>query len=427
MKTFRSMLLNPLSKERFDLIKDGALRVDKGGRIVGYGHFSDVRKKSDEVLDYRDYVIMPGLIDTHVHLPQYDMVAMDGFELLDWLNKYTFPAEKRFESAYVARDAAKRFFYDLRKNGTTAASVYCTIHKEATDVSFEEAEKSGLRVVMGKVMMDQNAPDFLLEKTLSSVEDSIELCKKWNGKNGGKLMYSFTPRFAPTCSMELMRAASSYANKLGAHIQTHLSENKGEIDWVKKLFPKYRNYTDVYSSAGLLTDHTIMAHSIYLSDGELRMLKEKRTKISHCPSSNFFLKSGVFDLQRAWRLGLDVGLGSDVGGGPNLSLFREMTNECNASKVNYLFGKSHSVLDPAAALYTATLGGAKALNMDRRIGNLSKGKLADFLVLDAAAVDPLNNIEDRSKLEILSQLIYRGDDRVVVKTYVDGKPVYERK
>jgi len=420
---YRGRILNPLSYNEFEDIPNGALVVSEG-KIIEYGKFKDIRRRGN-IVDFGDKVITPGLIDTHVHLPQYDAVAIDGYELLEWLNKYIFPAEKRFESTEVAREAAARFFTDLKANGTTTACVYSTVHKDSTDVAFEEAYRSGLRIFMGKVMMDQNSPGFLQEKTAESLEASEELCRKWHRKDGGRLNYVFTPRFAPTCSLELMKQVSKLARKHDAYIQTHLSENRHEIKLEKTFFPDCRNYTHVYESADLLMPKTIMAHCIYLEDQEISMLRKYSTKVAHCPSSNFFLKSGILNVTRIIDAGLDVGLGSDVGGGPNLSMLREMSNACYMSKVNYILseGKSNCI-DSTFAFYLATMGGAKVLGLEHIIGNFSVGKEADFIVLDAAKIDPLRNNKGRNGREIISQMIHRGDDMIVNAGFVQGVKVY---
>jgi guanine deaminase len=420
--TYKGRILNPLSYTELEDIPDGALTV-KEGKIIKYGRFKEHTESN--VVDFGDKVIAPGLIDAHVHLPQYDVVAMDGYELLEWLDNYIFPAEKRFESAEVAREASARFFTDLKANGTTTACVYGTVHKDSTDVAFEEARRSGLRIFMGKVMMDQNSPEFLQEKTADSLETSEELCKKWHRKERGKLNYVFTPRFAPTCSLDLMKQVSKLAVKYDSYIQTHLSEDREELRLVKALFPDYRNYTHVYESANLLTRKTIMAHCIYLDDNEISMLRKYSTKVAHCPSSNLFLKSGIFNAARITDAGLDVGLGSDVGGGPNLSMLREMCNACYMSKVNYILseGKSNSI-DSTFAFYLATMGGAKVLGLEHVAGNFSIGKEADFIVVDADKIDPLENSRGRKGKEMLSQLVHRGDDRVVSATYVQGVKVH---
>ena len=421
---YKGRILNPLSYTELQDIPDGALTV-KEGKIIKYGRFKERGTEANVVVDFGDKVITPGLIDTHVHLPQYDVVAMDGYERPEWLDNYIFPAEKRFESTEVAKEASARFFTDLKANGTTTACVYGTVHKDSTDIAFEEARKSGLRIFMGKVMMDQNSPEFLQEKTADSLEASEQLCKKWHRKERGKLNYVFTPRFAPMCSLDLMKQVSKLAMKYDAYIQTHLSEDRQELTLVKALFPDYRNYTHVYESANLLTRKTIVAHCIYLDDDEISTLRKYSTKVAHCPSSNFFLKSGIFNAARIIDAGLDIGLGSDVGGGPNLSMLREMCNACYMSKVNFILseGKSNSI-NSTFAFYLATMGGAKVLGLEHIVGNFSIGKEADFIVVDADKIDPLKNSRGRKGKEMLSQLVHRGDDRVVSATYVQGVKVH---
>jgi guanine deaminase len=422
--TYKGRILNPLSYTELEDIPDGALTV-KEGKIIKYGKFRERGTESNVVVDFGDKVITPGLIDTHVHLPQYDVVAMDGYERPEWFDNYIFPAEKRFKSTDVAREASARFFTDLKANGTTTACVYGTVHKDSTDVAFEEAQGSGLRIFMGKVMMDQNSPEFLQEKTADSLEASEELCKKWHRKERGKLNYVFTPRFAPMCSLDLMKQVSKLAMKHDAYIQTHLSEYREELRLVKAFFPDYLNYTHVYESANLLTQKTIMAHCIYLDDYEISMLRKYSTKVAHCPSSNFFLKSGIFNAARIIDAGLDLGLGSDVGGGPNLPMLREICNASYMSKVNYILseGKSNSI-DSTSAFYLATMGGAKVLGLEHVVGNFSIGKEADFIVVDADKIDPLKNSSGRKGKEMLSQLVHRGDDRVVSATYVQGVKIH---
>jgi guanine deaminase len=355
------------------------------------------------------------------------MVAMDGCELLEWLDNYIFPAEKRFESVEVARGAAARFFEDLKANGTTTSCVYSTVHKDSTDEAFKEAYRSGLRVFMGKSMMDQNSPPFLQEKTRDSIRSSQELCEKWHGKDEGRLNYVFSPRYAATCSMNLMKQVSKLAGRYDALIQTHLSENPHEIRLVKSLFPNYRTYTHIYEAANLLTPRTIMAHCIHLENDEMRLLRKYSVKVAHCPSSNFFLKSGLFNINKMVDAGLDIGLGSDTGGGPSLSMFKEMSNACNMSKANYMVSRRNlKPIDSTFAFYLATMGGAKVLGLSHNVGNFSIGKQADFVVLDAAKVDPLRDNRERTAREILSQITYRGNELTIFATFVRGVKIYER-
>ncbi len=456
---YRGRILNPRDAQSFDYFADGALVVNQDGTIADVGHVSRFTLHASRFTlhDLHPFLILPGLIDVHSHLPQYDAVAMEGEELLPWLQKYVFPAEARFADVEKARDAAQRFFGEMLAHGTTTAAVYATIHQEATDAAFAVAENMGVRAVIGKVMMDQNAPPALLEETETSLKQSEELCQQWHGRDGGRLQYAFSPRFAPTCSMTLMQQAGELARANDAYVQTHLSENLDELALVKRLFPEAKRYTDVYHHAGLLGPKTLVAHCVHLSEEEFDLLRQTDANICHCPSANFFLKSGIMDLVKALERGIDVGIGTDVGAGPSLSLFREMGAACLASKARWAMERFYrerltdlwaqfgmlgergtqlfrrvmehlelddevQVADPKLVFYLATLGGAKALSLDKHIGNFAPGKDADFVVVDASLIDPAHGSNnERTPEEILSQLVYRGKGAMVKATFVRGR------
>ena len=370
-------------------------------------------------------MICPGFIDIHNHLPQHAFAGIGEKELLPWLKKYVFPREKMFKNKEIAKESAKRFFEDLIENGTTTTLTYTTIHPSATDIAFECANKSKIRAILGKVMMDQNSPSFLTEKTQESLRSSLELIDKWHGFDG-RLFYVLTPRFAITCSMELMKEIGEIARLKDVYVQTHLSENQEEIKFIRALFPKCKNYTDVYNQAGLLGPKTIMTHAIHLNDEEIRLLKTSKTKIAHCPTSNRFLTSGIMSFRKYNKKGLEMGLGTDVAGGYSLSMFNEMKEAIESSKCLYYFseGKSGSPMTPSEAFYLATLGGAKALSMEHEIGSLEKGKKADFLIIDPQKIDPMKSHSIYTKPEqILSKLIYRGDRTCIKHVYSGGKKV----
>jgi len=427
MRIYKGLIFNPVSGTRLEIFDPGYLVVSAQGLIEGcFAHNPLKRFPGAKTVDLGQKVIIPGLVDTHVHLPQYAFAGIGNLELLPWLEKYTFPRESKFRERKLAAEAAEIFFDDLALNGTTTALVYGTIHHEATDLAFRAAEKKGLRVIMGKVMMDRQSPKSLLEKTQDSLLESEKLIRKWHGKDNGRLQYALTPRFAITCSTDLMRGAAALAKKYGAYIQTHLSENKNEIAFVKKLFPKAKNYTDVYDSCGLLGSKTIMAHCIHLGPGERKTLNKSGTKIAHCPTSNRFLQSGVMPYRKWLREGLCVGLGTDVAGGYSLSMLNEMKEAIETSKTyNILNPKSpEKIITPAEALYLATLGGAKVLSLDKEIGNFTPGKEADFIVLDPLPSDPFKGKSSyQSPLETLSRLIYRAGAESVVATFVRGKAI----
>jgi len=447
---YRAHLLSPEAPARLKDIPDGGLLVDVGGRILAAGPFQAVANEHPEaeVLDLRPFWILPGLIDLHSHLPQYECVALDGLELLPWLEQHIFPAEARFRDPEVAARAARLYFRDQLALGTTTSVVYLTVHQEAADRAFREAEACGIRGVLGKVMMDRHTPPALLEDTQTSLAQSEELCQTWHGRDGGRLQYAFTPRFAPVCSMELMTGLARAAERHGAYIQTHLSENRDEIQRVRELFPEAKDYTDVYAAAGMLGPRTLLGHCIHLAPSEREVLRSSGATLVHCPRSNEFIKSGIMPLRRWLNEGLSVGLASDVGGGPSLDLWGEMATACNASKLRWALQKIQAqrldgladldpalrarldqALDlapdepitPAEAFHLATLHGARALGLEATLGSLEPGKDADFIVVDPSRVDPAENRLEEPAGEVLSRLLYRADPAMVRATYVQGR------
>ncbi len=403
--------------------RDGGLLVDAAGRISASGSFEEIlaRHPEAEIRDLRPGWILPGLIDLHVHLPQYESVAMDGLELLPWLDTHIFPAEARFADAAHAKKAAQRFFADLLALGTTTAVVYSTIHQEATDAAFHVAEGCGIRAAIGKVMMDRNAPAALSEDTDASLRQSEELIQQWHGKDAGRLMYALAPRFAPMCTPALMRGVGSLSEKTGAYIQTHLAENPDEIAWVRKLFPERADYTDVYHHHGMLNARTLLGHGIHLEAAERAMIRAAGASIVHCPSSNAFLQSGAMPLRRWSEEGLSIGLGTDVAGGPTLSMWDEMAMACTASKMRFtLLNEANATVKPTEAFHLATRAAAQCLGLGNRIGSLDPGMDADFILVDPRRSDPAERAEDAAG-RVLSRLIYRSDPRMVRATFVRGK------
>jgi len=403
---FRASIINPLSATEFEYFEDGALVVEDE-KIIFCGNFSDA-PQDIPVEDFSGRVIIPGFADTHIHLPQYDVRGKFEKELLPWLKEYIWPEESKFKDPEYARDVSRRFFADLVKNGTITASVYATIHEGATKIAFEECP---IRAVIGKVLMDMNSPDYLVEDTTESIAATERLCKEYAKK--GDRYFAVTPRFAPTCSIEQMTKVAELAKKYDTYIQTHLSENKGEIEWVKELFPGYRDYTDVYDKCGLLGPKTIMAHVIYCSDDELRVLKNTGTVIAHCPTSNVTLMSGRMPIEKIREFGIPFSLATDVGAGPDISMFDVMRSFMEVHK---------EVLEikPTEALYYATLAGAEMLGFAEESGNLAVGKSADFLVLDVEKGDPdsaLSGICDRGTGNY-------GD--IVLKTFFKSREAYSK-
>lgn len=412
----------------YEYWEDGALVV-KGGKIQTVGEYSELKKEYQNaiIIDYTGKLIMPGFIDTHIHFPQTEMIASFGEELLDWLNTYTFPTEQQFKDKEYAREIAKFFLRQLLKQGTTTALVFGTVHKSSVEVFFEEAQKKSLRMIAGKVMMDRNAPEYLLDTPESSYKDSKELIEKWHGKD--RLLYAVTPRFAPTSSkQQLAKAKQLLVEFPDVYLHTHLSENREELAWVNDLFPEAKNYLDVYNRAGLLGPKSIFAHSIYLSESEWSTLHTHDCSVAFCPTSNLFLGSGLFNIQAAQKHNVRVGMGTDVGAGTSFSILETLQEAYKVNQLRKAFpeeGYDHEPLSALKAFYLATLGGAKALHLEKLIGNFEKGKEADFVVLDLASSELLEfrlaqckTLEE--KLFVIQML---ANDRTIAQTYIVGQPV----
>jgi len=377
--------------------------------------------KGVEITEYRDALITPGFIDTHIHYPQTGMIASYGEQLLDWLNTYTFPTEQQFADKAHAADVAGIFLKELLRNGTTTALVFGTVHKQSVDAFFEAAEALNLRMIAGKVLMDRNAPDYLTDTPESGYADSKELIERWHGK--GRLHYAVTPRFAPTSTPEQLTLAGKLLGEYpDLYMHTHLSENRKEIEWVKALFPERKGYLDVYDHYKLIGARSVFAHGVHLCDDECKRLAETGSAVAFCPTSNLFLGSGLFDLNKLEQHGVRVGLGTDVGAGTSFSQLQSL-NE--AYKVMQLQGKK---LDPFKSLYLATLGGAHALYLDDKLGNFESGKDADFVVLDYNATPLISYRMQQAKTleERLFALTMLGDDRAVKETFAAGQSVHRR-
>jgi len=430
VRIFRAPLLSTLGPRHLWHESDGGLAVDGAGRICEVGPFANVVASHPDaaIQDLRPCWILPGLVDLHTHLPQYGSVALDGLELLPWLEAHIYPAEARFADAHLAARTSHRFFQDLMAWGTSTAVVYSSIHAHATDMAFAQAERAGLRVVLGKVMLDRQAPSALLEATETSLEESEALCERWHGRDHGRIQYAFSPRFAPACSPELMRKTGALAKKHGAFIQTHVAESLGELAWVRELFPAAENATEVYQHAGLLGPRTLLGHGIYLDARERTEIRESGAALVHCPRANAFLRSGMMPLRKWLDEGLRVGLGTDVGAGPSLSLWAEMAFACQTSKLRSaaLEAGSEHPLDPVEAFHLATLGGAEILGLGASIGSLEVGKDADFLIVDPRFSCPFQEPQEEPPLHVLSRLMYREDPRMVRALHVRGKACFTR-
>ncbi|MGF1605195.1 MAG: guanine deaminase [Rhodothalassiaceae bacterium] len=400
-------------------IDDGMI-VLHGGHIRAVGHYDALAAMipaGARVDAWPTSLIVPGLVDAHVHFPQLDVIASHGAQLLDWLTRYVFPAEARFADPAFAAAAAETFLDALIRHGTTTALVFCTVHPTSAEALFAAAHRRNVRLIAGKVLMDRHAPAELLDTAEQGIADSDALIRRWHGR--GRLGYALTPRFAPTSSPRQLgltgRLLAEHADVL---LHTHLSENRDELAWVAELFPDARDYLDVYDRFGLVTDRSVFAHGVHLDRSGLARLAGAEAALAHCPSSNLFLGSGLFDLAAAEHAGVRVGLGSDVGAGTSLSMLATMGE---AYKVAQVTGH---VLSPAKALYLATQAPAQALRLDDRIGNFQAGKEADILVLDPRASPLLRQrlTPDAGIADKLFALSILGDDRAVAQVYLQGVP-----
>ncbi len=403
-----------------EYIEDGLLVVEDGA-VAEIGVASDLLPNLQSATNVEDLVgklIVPGLIDCHVHFSQLDIIASYGEQLLDWLNRYAYPAEKQFADPVHARAVADFFLDELLRNGTTTALVFATVFPQSVDAIFEAAETRNMRLVAGKVLMDRMCPGDLCDDPASAYAESKALIERWHGK--GRLGYAITPRFALTSSDEQLEAAGRLAAEYpDTWVHTHLAENREEIDQIGRLFPSSRSYLDVYNRFGLLRDRSMFAHCLYLDDEDRTLMAEKRGAAAFCPTSNLFLGSGLFDLQSMSDAGIRVGLATDVGGGTSLSMLQTMDE---AYKVLHLRGQS---LPASRALYLATLGAAEAMGLDEHIGNFKTGKEADFIVLDPGGSNIMaRRAESTTSIdELLFALIFLGDDRNIAATYLQGQKV----
>ena len=435
LKAFRAALLDfvddpfhmPIS-ESVRYFPDGLLVIEDG-KVKALGDYDRIHAHYPNVpvTRYSDKLILPGFIDLHLHFPQTEIIAAFGEQLLEWLNKYTFPAESKFKNREYAQTIAQFFIQELLRNGTTTAVVLATVHPESVDAFFEESNRLNLRMIAGKVMMDRNAPDFLTDTAASSYQESKQLIEKWHHHQ--RSLYAVTPRFAPTSTREQLQAAGELLREFpDIYLHTHLSENVDEVAWVKDLFPECDGYVDVYDRAGLVGDRSIFAHGVQLTEAEFQRLSEAGSAIAYCPTSNLFLGSGLCNLERVKSPSspIKLGLATDVGGGTSFSMFQ------TAGAAYKIAQLRQQKLTSFQAMYLSTLGGARALSLEDQLGNFEPGKEADFIVVDfkstplmslrnQAAIASLEDLADR-----LFSLVIMGDDRAIQATYILGELAYEK-
>jgi guanine deaminase len=420
--TVRAAILTPLAEGGTRFESDAFLSVDAEGRIQAIETWSE---SSSADFDWRDWLLLPGLVDLHAHLPQLPNAGLGaGLDLLSWLERYIFPLERDFDQT-AAEQLAPAAFRAFAAAGTTTVVLYGAVYEQSLDAAFAAAEAHGIRAVIGKVMMDRLRydptvrDDQVLDLSLRQTQDLID---RWHGRDDGRLRYAVTPRFAVSCSEEMLRQSAALARATGTYWQTHLSEDQGEIAEVLRLFPRASDYTDVYDRAGGLGERAIMAHAVYLSDREVARLAETGTRIAHCPSSNLFLSSGAMRLARYLEAGLSVGLGSDVAGGPDTSLFAVMrAGAYTQSGLQTMLGEHRPSLTPLDWLRLASYEGARALGVEHQIGSLEVGKEADFIAVDPSITAPIAGQQTDDPADLMSRLIFRTRPDMVRGAWVRGR------
>jgi guanine deaminase len=429
----RGRLLTPLGGEAFRHEVDGLVVVDEAGRIAWAGAAGDRADRLEAAIDVRPWAILPGLVDLHAHLPQLPNAGIGaGLHLLDWLERYIFPLERGWADPAVAERVSAAAFRALARVGTTTTLAYGAVFEAAMDAAFRAAEAHGIRAILGKVMMDRLTYDPTIEPTAileRSLRETSDLIGRWHGAADGRLGYAVTPRFAVSCTADMLRESARLAASRGTWWQTHVAEDRAEIAEVARLFPEAQDYVDVYDRAGGLGARTVLAHAVHLSGRELWRLAETGTHVAHCPASNLFLASGMMPLAKYLDTGLVVGLGSDVAGGPDLSIFAAMRAAAYTHNALRVVGKDpRPGRGPLEWLRMGTLDGARALGLEDRIGSLEAGKEADLIVVDPsftapipgdAAEDPAQTEEDPAIL--VGRLIFRPHPGMVQAAWVRGR------
>ncbi len=409
----------------FDVPPDEAARHERAGavavgegRIVAVGPADRLRAAhpAATVVDHGDALILPGFVDAHAHYPQTAIIASWGKRLIDWLETYTFPEEARFADPNYARAQAETWLDLLIAHGTTSVASFCTIHLASVDALFEAAEARGMGVTAGRTCMDRNAPAPLRDTAQAAHDDSAALIARWHGR--GRARYAITPRFTPTSSPEQLEALGAlWAANPDCAMQTHLSEQREEVAWVAELHPEARDYLDTYEAHGLLGPGAMFGHAIWLTDRERARLAEAGASVVHCPTSNTFIGSGLFDCARAMRGRIGVGLATDTGGGSSFSMLRTMAA---AYEIGQLSG---TALHPAQLLWLATEGSARAMRREVEIGTLAPGSAADLVVLDLGSTPAIAQRAARAETlwESVFPTLMMGDDRAVAATWIAGR------
>ncbi len=404
--------------QHYHYFADGLLVVNDG-LVEAAGDFAALSKNLGshfEIEDFGDALILPGFIDAHVHSVQSKAIASYGKELLEWLDNYIFPAEQKFADQDYAREHTAFFVNQLLKSGTTTAVVYPSVHANSAEALFDLALDKNMRLIAGNTWMDRNAPEYLLQSPATAYDLSKRLIQKYHNKS--RLSFAVTPRYAITSSPEALEMAAALFHEYpDLYLQTHISENRKEIEMVNHSYPNHRNYLDVYDEYGMLTPRTILGHGIHLENEELERIAETGTRIAHCPTSNLFLGSGLFDYRKMLNHDIRFALASDVGAGTSFSMLQTLQDAYKISAIN------GNPMPALLGFYLLTLGGAQSLGLENKIGNFDPGMEADFVVLDPE-LNPLLNYrlaESDSIEDLLFALMILGDERLVRGTYLMGK------
>jgi guanine deaminase len=431
--TLRGRIVSPLTDGTTLDLADGLVAVDAVGRIASVAAVGDGAGVPPGVVDVRPWAVLPGLVDLHAHLPQVPNAGLGyALPLLDWLDRVTFPTERAWADPAVAERLAPAIFRAFAAAGTTTVLAFGVVYEAAMDAAFRTAEEHGIRAILGKVMMDRLTydptiePSTILERTL---RESRALAERWHGADGGRLGYAVTPRFAISCTGELLAASAALARELDCWWQSHVSEDRAEIDEVARLFPDARDYLDVYDGAGGLGPRSVLAHAIHLSPREQARVAETGTRLAHCPTSNLFIGAGIMPLADRLAAGITVGLGSDVSGGAELSLFGVMRTGAYAQQARRALVPgppgSTPVLGPLDWLRLGTLEGARALGLDDRIGSIEPGKEADLIAVDPGRTAPLgatvDDVDLADSAALVSRLIFRADPAMIRAAWVRGR------
>ncbi|MGB3024798.1 guanine deaminase [Paradevosia shaoguanensis] len=401
-------------------LEDGAVTIENG-KIIAVGDYSPADAAGAEVIDHRPSLIMPGLIDLHLHYVQMQVIGSYAPALLDWLHAYTFVEEQKFGQQGHAAAIATSFFDELIRNGTTTAVAYCSVHPESVDAFFTEAARRNMLMVGGKVMMDRNAPEALLDTAQTGYDDTKALIARWQGK--GRAHYAISPRFAITSTPAQLEASRALVAEFPAcYVQTHLSENDAEIAYSMELYPEAKDYLGIYEDYGLLGRKTLLGHSIHLSHREAHVMAETGSVAVFCPTSNLFLGSGLFDYERLHKTGVRIGIATDIGGGTSVSMLRTLDEGFKVAQLR------KQQLSPLNSFYLATLGNARALGLEDRIGSIAPGRDADLVVLDSSAISHMalrmQTISGVAQELFLLQTM--GDDRSVREVYIAGEAAKTR-